>query len=176
MTDEPHGERRKDNLALHALMERLSEQSGDLEGIANAYGQFVASQDERYERFTRRVLRGLAILAVFTFAALAAGGYNARQANVLANQQKDGRRFAINTLCGAISGVADAGQSVIKLGARTPAQRAQAQLVAASYARQIGESVARTTTPGAKASDIRGLVRLDGTLDCAKLRDSSAAR
>lgn len=170
------GERRKDNQALHELMERLGEQSGDLQGIAKAYGDFVKSQDKRYAHFTRRVLRGLAILAVFTFAALAAGGYNARQANILANQQKDGRRFAINTLCGAISGVADAGQSVIKLGARTPAQRAQAQIIAASYARQIGESVGRTAAPGAKPSDIRGLVRVDGTLDCAKLRQSAAAR
>lgn len=169
MTDGPaHGERRVDNQALHDLMERLGEQSGDLSHISEAYEQFVAATDTRYEQFTRRVLRGLTILAFFVVLSLAALGFGLSRQNTLANEQVEGRRLAINALCGAISGVADAGRDVIQGGGRTEAQKAQAGILAATYVRKIGESVAAV-------AGARGLVAKDGTLDCTKLRNRAGA-
>lgn len=97
--------------------------------------------------------------------------------------QREGRRVAVQTTCAAISAVIDAGRATIlaagqeqpqpfernllKLGYPSLERRRTAsELAAATYARSIAGRVAAIT--GSK-----GLVRPDGSLDCARLRKAA---
>jgi hypothetical protein len=96
------------------------------------------------------------------------------------NDQREGRRYAVNVVCGATSAVIDAGRATITGGGVGPPEfvrnlerlgypprrvrEAQAQKAAAQYA----DLIARRVEKVAGATDV---VRRDGTLDCALLTE-----
>jgi hypothetical protein len=107
----------------------------------------------------------------------------AEVAGQLAGQQA-GRAIAIQAICGFGNGIAEAGRVTIAGGMIQPAQfrrnlerlglppervrRRAAQASAEAYAVRIRQSVVQAT-------GLRGLVRDDGTLNCAALRTAARA-
>lgn len=175
----PRGERRADNEALHKLMEGLAEEADTLVQIRKDYTKFAEDLEKRHAEFeecvwerlgsiSKKLTRMVTIVAAACVLALAGLGYVIDQQGNIQTEQVAGRRFAINALCGATSGVINAGRSIIIAGARTPEQRIRARLIAVTYARQIAQSAAREVK-------VRSIVNPDGTLNCAVLRQKSAA-
>lgn len=179
MEGKPRGERRADNAALHRLMEGLAEEADTLVGIRQDYAEFTAALTERQETFeglvwdrlgktAHKLTAMVVIVAAACVISLAGLGLVIRQQSTIQDEQLAGRRFAINALCGATSGVIDAGRAIIMAGGRTPEQKALARLAAISYGRRIAKTTEREIGQG-------GIVNDDGTLNCAALRLRAAA-
>lgn len=171
----PEGERR----AEHAIMLRLLENLDTL--------------DDRYRIFTYRVMRAVAVIGVACTLALAYEGKLARDsseqaklANSIAAEQASGRAVAIDALCGAVSGVVDAGRETITGAAAAPdtdftraleklgyPPRKIRKAAAVVAAREYGRSIAKAVED---ATHREGLSRKDGTLDCSRLKSVAKAQ
>jgi hypothetical protein len=96
------------------------------------------------------------------------------------NDQRDGRKYAVNVVCGATSAVIDAGRATITGGGVGPPEfvrnlealgyppkrvrEAQAQKAAEQYAELIARRVERV-------AGARDVVKPNGTLDCVRLTE-----
>ena len=92
-------------------------------------------------------------------------------------RQVEGRKIALEVLCGGISGVESAGRRILTGTLPPPAPKrpvpdeALAQKYAEAYSRVISERVVEQA--GAKAKDV---LRPNGTIDCDALKRESSAR
>ena len=143
---------------------------------------------DAYTRFidflsTPKALRiGRHVLMVLIVCAIVSNGIALRYAIHADQSQREGRQIAAQTTCAALGAVIDAGRATIRSGGALPRKlerflegygypsreerKTAAELAAASYARAITTRVQTITG----RSD---LVRRDGSLDCARLREVS---
>lgn len=103
-------------------------------------------------------------------------------------RQKEGRRVAVQAICGATSAVIEAGRATITGGATGVGGEFERNLRALGYpprkvrqrqAMQAAEAYARTIAEGVRQAagvNARGLVRRDGTLDCQRLQQVARTR
>lgn len=126
-------------------------------------------------RSYRDVTRDLVTIIALAFAL--AGVVRSQQA---VTRQDEGRRIGSAVTCAAVSAVIDAGRATIKAGAIVrPREFAEAlqelglpspdtrRALAAAAAQQYATAISRAVV---EQSGVQGLVRDDGTLDCARLR------
>lgn len=155
------------------------------------YGLFLqlleglSTLDERYRTFTYRVMRAVAFIGVGCAIALAFEGKLTNDTARLTDDQASGRAVAIDALCGAVSGVVDAGRQTILGAALQPPtpftreleklgyppikiRRKQAEAAARAYGSQIAAAVE-------KATHRKGLARKNGTLDCTRVKAAARA-
>jgi hypothetical protein len=135
--------------------------------------ELLAHGSRNFRRYRRRAYLGFLLLAAATALALL-------QAQRAIDRQEDGRRQTTNVFCAGLSAVAEAGRATIdgsaaglspkftrnleRLGYPPRREReAAARAAAAAYTRAIGQAVERE-------SGVTGLVRANGSLDCARLR------
>lgn len=176
LAEPPEDERRAENALFMRLLENLS------------------TLDERYRTFTYRVLRAVALIGVGCAIALALGGRLLDDTNDLADdthrlaeQQRDGRAVAIDALCGAISGVVEAGRATITAGTgkddkETAFTRALVRLgyppisvrrtQANDAAKAYGKAIAKAVEDATKQ---KHLTRKDGSLDCSRVKRVAGA-
>jgi hypothetical protein len=86
------------------------------------------------------------------------------------DRQKEGRRVAVDVLCGGVQGVSEAGAEVLR--GDLPGQRGRGlpERTVTAYQRQIAVAVVRQA-----GIDAKGIVRRDGSIDCDALRERSQA-
>lgn len=95
-------------------------------------------------------------------------------------RQVEGRRVALEVLCGGISGVEDAGRKILTNTLPPPAPSPSAtptgpeKLTREDYAEAYALVISRRVIQEAGAS-ARGILRDDGTIDCAALKRESQA-
>lgn len=136
--------------------------------------RLIEHGSDNFNRYRRRAYAGFLLLAVATAAAL-------WLSNHALNEQKVGRSRTLSVVCGSISAVAEAGRATIDGGATgvgpsefernlrrlgyppRSTRRRTAKAAARAYTRAIGRAVEQE-------SGVTGIVRQDGSLDCAKLR------
>lgn len=132
---------------------------------------------------TRLLVLWLTITTIFWVTAIVNLAHQGNDLDHVVDQQRNGRAVAIDALCGAVSGIVEAGRSTIVSGAaqdtkftrrleqlgypRVAVRQAQAQVAAKGYARLITDAVERTTGSTHLARD-------DGTLDCSRIKSAAA--
>jgi hypothetical protein len=154
----------------------------------------MQTMNSRYENFTRRALVAQGLVAAACIGALAIGSVTLHRTAQLAEQQRAGRAVAIDALCALGSAVVDAGRQTLagppaKKGELPPdpvgpprfvhalerlgfPPRAVRDRAARQAARAYGASIAHRVE---RATQVKGLTRPDGTLNCARLRAASKA-
>jgi hypothetical protein len=124
-----------------------------------------------------RRLVPLIALALACYAVVGLSGKVDKTTDAL-QRQKDGRRVALEVICGSIKGVEDAGRRILTGTLPPPAsmppprsarERRLASQYAEAYSRVISESV--LAQAGAKAT---GVLKADGSLDCDALKRATS--
>lgn len=133
--------------------------------------------EERYHKFTRRILAVVALVGLTAAVALA---LNAKQAA----DQREGRALAIDALCAATSGVINAGRATLTEQRLPPRlerhlmrygypSREVRQAAAEESARRYGRMIASTVE---RQANIKAhIAKPDGTLDCSLLKRAARA-
>lgn len=126
------------------------------------------------------VAMSLAVWAVWSVSSKAdKAEVKATTAQLQIEQQKEGRRTALDILCGGVFGVETAGRLVLLDRLPLPAPQGKHQTTAEeklrmSYARAYASVISEAVIVQA-GGDVKNILRRDGTIDCAKLKVAASA-
>jgi hypothetical protein len=95
---------------------------------------------------------------------------DSHDAKTAAARQADGRRIAVDVLCGGVSGVEDAGTQALNGTLQGLHGRGVPSTATRDYVSTISSAVIRQA-----GVDARKVLRADGRIDCDKLRVAAAA-